>query len=179
MTIRRAALYTGGGTLLIAWFSSAASVPLPWTPRPAQSATKAPATAVDDLAANMQAQTKRLRQRLASAPLPQQPVRNPFAFRPTAPPPMRPVATHQVVAPPPVVVVPTEPVLTLIGTAEDHRPEGIVRTAMIATQGQELIVAAVGDTVVQRYKVTSIGSEAIELADSVTGNVRRLALPNQ
>jgi hypothetical protein len=85
----------------------------------------------------------------------------------------------QPVAMPAAVAVPTEPVLSLIGMAEERRPQGLVRTAMIATEGQELILAAVGDVVVQRYKVTAISADVVELADSETGLVRRLALQYQ
>jgi hypothetical protein len=177
MTIRRAALYAGGGTLLVAWFSSAASFPLQWNQRPAQTAITATISPVDDLAANMQAQTRRLKQRLAAAPLPQQPVRNPFAFKAVEPRPRPEVM--QPVAMPVAVQVRTEPLLSLIGMAEERRPQGLVRTAMIATEGQELILAAVGDVVVQRYKVTAISADVVELADSETGLVRRLALQYQ
>jgi hypothetical protein len=177
MTIRRAALYTGGGTLLVAWFSSAASMSLQWNPRPARTAKIDTVSPADDLAADMQAQTRRLRQRLASAPVPQPPLRNPFTFETVAPRPR--AETVRRVEMPPSVAIPAEPVLAMIGMAEDRRPQGVVRTAMIVTEGQDLIVAAVGDTLLQRYKVTAIGPDAVELADAVTGLVRRLALQYQ
>src|SRR5215203_2586783 len=82
MTLRRATLYVGGGSLLVAWFSSAASLSLMRTPRRAFSETQSLAAPTDGVAATVQAQARRLRQRLATAPLPQEPLRNPFAFRP-------------------------------------------------------------------------------------------------
>ena len=167
MTIRRAVLYTGGGTLLVAWFSSAASVSLQWSPRPAQTANVDTPSPVDDLAADMQAQARRLKQRLAAAPPPQRAspkslhVRN----RRAAPAcgdrsvPSRCRCSSSVRA----------------GSCTDRhggRPaaQGVVRTAMIVTDVQDLIVAAVGDTVLQRYKVTAIGPDAVELADAATAS---------
>ena len=82
MTLRRATLYIGGGSLLVAWFSSAASVSLRRTPPRAFSEGQSVAAPTDGVAEAVQAQSRRLRQRLATAPLPQQPLRNPFAFRP-------------------------------------------------------------------------------------------------
>jgi hypothetical protein len=69
-----------------------------------------------------------------------------------------------------------EPVLQLIGLAERQTPEGRVRTAMLATDASELIFAVEGDRVLGRYEVRRIGSEAVELAESDTGRVRRLIL---
>jgi hypothetical protein len=177
MTLRRAALYVGGASLLIAWFSSAASVPL-------EQASSLPATdggrpepAPADLASEVHQQARRLRQRLASAPLPQQPSRNPFTFR-SAPRRERPQPTTVVMAPPPALApeVPSEPALLLIGIAEQKRPEGVVRIAMMATAADELIMAAVGETVMQRYKLTALGHDTAELSDLVTGQVRRISL---
>ena len=82
MTLRRATLYIGGGSLLVAWFSSAASVSQMRTPPRAFSEGQSGAAPTDGVAEAVQAQSRRLRQRLATAPLPPQPLRNPFAFRP-------------------------------------------------------------------------------------------------
>ena len=176
MTLRRAALYVGGATLLAAWFSSAASLSLHRASRsPATERSQAP-SATDDLAAEMQQQTKRLREHLASAPIPQQPLRNPFVFRSAVPKPRlhRPVAVDA--APPPMAAIPEAPALTLIGIAEHKRPQGLVRTAMIATAGEELILAAVGDAILHRYKVTAIGHDTVELTDVSTGQTLRISL---
>jgi hypothetical protein len=177
MTIRRAALYIGGATLLVAWLSSASSL----SPQSATDATPAPQTETDlpaeRLIADVQAQSGRLKQRLATAPLPQKPARNPFMFA-AAPTAERagPARRLEAAALPPPPMGPAEPALSLIGIAEDHRPEGVRRTAMIATEGDELVVAAIGDPVAGRYKVTAIGQDAVELADSATGLIRRLGL---
>jgi len=47
---------------------------------------------------------------------------------------------------------------------------------MIATEGDELVMATVGDTVLQRYKVTAISADAAELTDVSTGLTRLIAL---
>lgn len=177
MTIRRAALYIGGATLLVAWLSSASSL----SPQGGDVAPPAGSAAADEQAdralAEMQAHASRLKQRLAAAPLPQKPARNPFMFG-TAPPgePAEPARQVRTAALPPPPMPPAEPVLSLIGIAEERRPEGVRRTAMIATEGDELVVAAIDDVVAGRYKVTAIGQDAVELADSATGLVRRLGL---
>jgi hypothetical protein len=178
MTIRRATIYIGGATLFAAWLSSAASLSLQRPP------SRVPETIADGiwpaerLAADVQARARRLKQRLASAPIPQDPVRNPFMFR-TAPRKLEETARRPAPVLPPPEMAPPEPALMLIGIAEERRTEGVVRTAMLATESDELIVAAVGDGVVQRYKVTAIGHDAVELADATTGLVRRLALRDQ
>jgi hypothetical protein len=176
MTLRRAALYVGGASLLVAWFSSAASLSLPRSNRSLQGSAVPSPSPTDDLAAEVQQHANRLRQRLAAAPLPQQPVRNPFTFR-TVPPKARPIERAVEPPPPALPAAPAEPALTLIGIAEHRRPAGLVRTAMIATAGEELMMATVDDILLQRYKVTAIGHDTIELTDVATGQVRRISMP--
>jgi hypothetical protein len=178
MTIRRAALYIGGATLFAAWLSSAASLSLQRGPSRTPETIADAVSPAERLAADVQARARRLKQRLASAPIPQDPVRNPFMFR-TAPPKYVETVRRREPVLPPVETAPPEPALTLIGIAEERRTQGVVRTAMIAAEADELIVAAIGDGVVQRYKVTAIGQDAVELADAVTGLVRRLPLRYQ
>jgi hypothetical protein len=175
MTLRRAALYIGGASLLVAWFSSAASLSLQRHARTIAIEGDQPASHIEGLAAQVQQQSRRLRERLASAPLPQQPLRNPFTFRTVSPRPQAaPARRLQMAAAAPAE--PPEPTLVLIGLAEQKRPQGLVRTAMIATERDELIMATVGDGVLQRYKVTAISEDAVELTDVATGRTRRLAL---
>ena len=176
MTVQRAAVYIGSATLLAAWFSSAASLSLQSDNRnPPPAATAAP-DPTDGVAAEVQAQARRLKERLTASPLPQQPVRNPFAFAGSTPPRTVARARPPLLEPLPAPAAPAEPMLSLIGFAEERRPQGFVRTAMLAGEGDQLIVAAVGDVVVTRYTVTFIGSDAIELTDSTNGAVRRIAL---
>jgi hypothetical protein len=179
MTLRRATLYIGGGTLLAAWFSSAASVSFGHRSPNLSQVDRDAVVPAQAITASVQAQARRLRQRLATAPTPQQPLRNPFSFR-TVPaaasaPVMRPPAREQVPTVPPVV----EPPLMLVGLAERQNGEARVRSAVISADGQELIMAEVGTILLGRYTVTSIGTDAVEMTDTSTGRSRRLALQDQ
>lgn len=176
MTLRRAVLYAGGASLLVAWFSSAASLSLQRGNHRAAPASVSESP-VDDLAQDVQAQARRLKARLAAAPLPQQPIRNPFVFQTRRPqPPAEPVRSTPDILPVVQPAAAAEPLLLLIGLAEQKKPQGLVRTAMLETEASELIIAALGDVILQRYKITAIGADAIELADQTTGTTRRLAL---
>lgn len=177
MSFRRAALYVGGASLLAAWFSSAASLSPPQrTPAPVDESATA-TTGTEAMAETVREQARRLRERIAAAPLPEQPVRNPFAFResPTRREPA-PVRAVQAVADAQAPFVAPEPPLTLIGVAERQSPAGPTRTAMIATGGDELLMVGVGDSVLGRYTVTAIGPDAAQLSDVTTGATRSLAL---
>ena len=179
MTLRRATLYIGGGSLLVAWFSSAASVSLMRTPPRAFSEGQSVAAPTDGVAEAVQAQSRRLRQRLATAPLPQQPLRNPFAFRPApsaSPSPVRVRAAEPAAMEP---VIPEEPRLELVGIAEQRTPAGAVRTAMIATESNELLMAPVGAAVLGRYTIAVIDGEGVTLTEVATGRTRRLVLQVQ
>lgn len=179
MTLRRATLYVAGGTLLVAWFSSAASMSLGRNPRraPQVVADSAPA---QNLAVSVQTQARRLKERLAVAPLPQQPTRNPFAFRPAAeirPAPVTRAAVPVATTAPVEMVIPDVPLL-LVGLAEHRNGDVLVRSAAISSNGEDLIMAEVGTVIVGRYTVTSIESDAVEMKDGSTGRIRRLALQN-
>jgi len=181
MTTTRAAAYLGGGALLIAWFAAAGSAPFQETDAPLRDRAAVRTSGSDtlqSLASDVQAQAGRLRDRLARAPMPQQSSRNPFAFAPreirTAPPQTtRPPAIAPAA---PAAVVPPVPALTLIGIAEEPSPEGLHRTAMIAGADDTLYMVMEGQAVAERYRVTAIGADAVQLEDLLTGAVRRLAL---
>jgi Tfp pilus assembly protein PilP len=177
MTNTRAAAWIGGGVLLIAWFAAAVGVPRHATvpardPQPAPQATEQ----LTAIAADVHAQAERLRERLARAPVPQTPLRNPFAFdapRPELPPPGMVAATT---GPDPAPSAPAVPVLSLIGVAENATSDGPRRTAIIAGQADALYIVGEGQAVGSRYRVTAIGADAVELEDLLTGGRRRLAL---
>lgn len=178
MTLRRATLYIGGGTLLVAWFSSAASMSLGRNSRRPSTDRRDTSSRTDALAISVQTQARRLAQRLATAPAPQQPVRNPFAFgalpvvrRAT---PLRMAAPESEPAPLAAAVV--EPALVLVGLAERRTGDGVVRSAVISSDGQDLIMAEVGTVLLSQYTVTSIGNDAVELRETSTGRSRRLSL---
>jgi hypothetical protein len=173
MTPARAAAYFGCATVLGAWLASAAGIGeqsrYPSSePQPVQS------TGTETLAEDVQAQAIRLREHLATAPTPQRPSRNPFAFAPR-PAAGRAAAAPRVTAPPEPVVFP-EPLLQLVGIAADQTPEGAVRTAIITAEGGEMLMVKAGDSIGARYKVESIGADTVELTDLTSRSIRRLTL---
>ena len=174
MTPARAAAYLGCATVLGAWLASAAGIgeqsgsPAP-EPQPVQS------TGTETLAEDVQAQALRLRDHLATAPTPQRPSRNPFAFAPRQSA-ERAVAAPAAVVPPPEPIVLPEPLLQLVGVAADQTAQGAVRTAIITGEGAEMFMVKAGDSIGARYKVESIGADTVELTDRTTGAIRRLAL---
>jgi hypothetical protein len=172
MSRTRAAAYLVGGILLAAWLASAAGVSMRphGVPLPRRAAD---AIQLDAVASNVQSQASRLRERLAVAPAPQAPIRNPFAFVDRAP-----AAPPAPAKPQPVTTTPAfiqrliaEPDLVLLGVAE----QGPVRTAMIGS-GDELLMATEGQMVAGRYRVGKVGPDAVELIDIGTGATRRLSL---
>jgi hypothetical protein len=73
------------------------------------------------------------------------------------------------------MIVPDVPLL-LVGLAEHRNGEVLVQSAVITSNGDDVIMAEVGSVVVGRYTVTSIGSDAVEMKDASTGRIRRLVL---
>jgi hypothetical protein len=69
-----------------------------------------------------------------------------------------------------------EPVpFTLVGIATRRGDDATSRVAVLSGRGQ-LILAARGDTVASRYQVDAVGADVVELRDTLTGKVVRLAL---
>jgi hypothetical protein len=179
MTFTRAAAIVSGGALLVAWFAVAGSTPEqelgPVGDRTPSTATSGPGS----LAAEVEQQAVRLRERLAQAPSPQPQPRNPFSFASARAP--RHLASSggpaQVdAATPDPASVAGPPPLVLMGIAEEPSSEGPHRTAVIGGTGDELYMVMEGQMVADRYKVKTIGVDAIELEDTVTGGFRRLAM---
>jgi hypothetical protein len=180
MTITRAAAIVTGGALLVAWFAVAGSAPeqdaAPVRDRAQSTATSGPGS----LAAEVEQQAVRLRERLAQAPLPDVQPRNPFSFAPARAPrrlasaPSGTVQAATVTSEAPPVAPP--PPLALMGIAEEPSFEGTHRTAVIGGANDAVYIVMEGQTFAERYKVTAIGADAVELQDTVTGGLRRLAL---
>lgn len=175
MTPARAAAYIGGATLLAAWLSSAATEqdPLPSPTAPQET------SAADPIGFDVQAQAARLRAKLASAPVPKQPSRNPFAFAGRELPRDREVHAAAVPEPEPLAAgapIDAEPALALVGMAEKQGPKGPLRTAVIAGEGDEVFLVTEGQEVAGRYRATAIAADAVELQDLSTGAIRRLVL---
>src|SRR5688572_21318577 len=177
MTTRRAVTYGGLFCLLAAWLASAASTTFQEYDPALSPARDVAQPSPDVLANDVQAQAARLRQRLASAPVPPAPERNPFLFESRIAAPSRHLP-RRIVEPAPLVqpaAVP-EPPLALIGIAEDKGPGGLTRTAIIADDAEAVFMVTVGQTILERYRVEAIGADAVELKDSLTNSVRRLGL---
>ena len=173
MTPTRVVAYLGTGVLTLAWLSSAAGVGEKQAVPPTVVPQPAPTVGTETLANDVQAQAARLRERMSAAPAPQSPHRNPFAFAPRPEPrPARPVAAASAPAP---IALP-DPPLSLVGIAEDNRPEGKVRTAILTADGGELFIVSIGDPIGARYTVKSIGTDVIELTDLMTNGTRRIGL---
>ncbi len=178
MTIPRAAAVVGGGVLLVAWFAVAGSAPdqdaASLHERAQPTATSGPGS----LAADVEQQAEKLRQRLSRAPIPDEQPRNPFSFapaktRPLAAAPRGLVHAATVDLPP---AEPAPPPLVLMGIAEQPTAQGPQRTAVIGGAAGDIFIVKEGEIVSGRYKVKAIGVDAIELEDLSTSGFRRLAL---
>lgn len=178
MTPKKAAAYFVVATLSAAWFASAVGMP-PQSRPPRRTAAPVPDEALlDSLARDVQAQSSRLRQRLATAPSVQFPARNPFSFGRRAAVPREAAPVRPAYVPPEAIAepAPREPLLALIGVAEENKADGVVRTAMISEEGEDLHMATAGQTIGGRYLVVAISADAVELKDVASGAIRRLAL---
>jgi hypothetical protein len=175
MTAKRAAGYCGGGLLLLAWLSYAGGAS-----RSASDAQESSApvetSGTESLATEIQSQTTRLKTRMAAAPTPQEPYRNPFVFgaRETTAPRVR---REALVTPPPAPALPPEPAIELIGVTTNQSSSGPVRTAVISALSGELFLVKEGETIVTRYRVGPVTADAVDLFDlAVPGTTRRLVL---
>jgi hypothetical protein len=156
---------------LIAWLAGAMT-----SNHTIPSVAVTPRGAVEQHGAALAIEIERLHERLAPAVTPRA-SRNLFSFhapaRPAAPAPApslpRPALTE--IAPPRIAL----PSLKLSGVAEDPGPDGPVRIAFIAGEGQ-LFMVKEGETVTPRYRVAKISADVVELTDSIDNSVRRLAL---
>jgi hypothetical protein len=175
MSAKRAAGILGGALLLAAWLSSAAGL-MRQAPDAAPPAEREKPDDTVTLAAEVQAQTLRLRNRLASAPTPHEPFRNPFAFSSRATPERKEAAPSPDEAAAPELGPPLEPAIELIGVAEQETAKGLARTAIISALSGELFLVKEGESLAARYRVGPVSADAVELNDLLTGTVRRLAL---
>jgi len=174
MTAKRAAGYCGGGLLLLAWLSYAGGASRNASDGQEPSAP-VETSGTESLATEIQSQTTRLKSRMAAAPTPQEPYRNPFIFgaRETAAPRVR----REAPVTPPAPAIPPEPAIELIGVTTNQSPNGPVRTAVISALSGELFLVKEGETIVTRYRVGPVSADAVELLDlAVPGTTRRLVL---
>ena len=176
MNASRLAVWIVGAAVSGAWLASAAGVTR--QARNVRVPPPAPETIqLDALAAEVQAQTGRLRERLANAPAPRAAERNPFSFD-SAPIRRRamPAEPNFAIVPVPVASEMPEPMIELIGIAESKTPTGTVRTAMITNEQNDLIMVIVGQRILGRYDVAAVTEDAVDLKNVRTGATRRLIL---
>ena len=175
MSAGRKIAYVAGGGLLVAWIA-AANMPSQDADRATERARPAPPVSPATIAEDVNSQAARLQARMSQAPVPETNSRNPFAFgmTPRHTRGAEPVAAAAVEPPPPDI--PPPPALTLMGIAEEYVIGGFRRTAVIGGDGDAIFMVSEGDRVGERYKVTKIGADAVELEDLVNKGYRRLAL---
>jgi hypothetical protein len=174
MTAGKTALYGVGGALLVAYLA-AANMPSgdrPAAPERTPSQSKSP----DAIASEVQSQASRLQTRMSQAPVPEPNPRNPFSFGAVPRPRPSQIVRAAVADDPAPAPMPPPPMLTLMGIAEETTPQGLRRTAVIGGDGDALFMVTEGQPVGDRYKVTKIGADAVELEDIFTKAYRRLAL---
>ena len=177
MTARRTAFYGVGGALLVAYIA-AANMPSQGEPSREREARPAATAGSTSIAADVSAQAEKLRTRMATAPVPERNPRNPFAFGavPRPPRPAERMVRAAVADEPAPAPLPPLPMLTLMGIAEETSPSGPRRTAIIGGERDALFMVTEGQLVIDRYKVTKIGADAVELEDIFSHAFRRLAM---
>ena len=174
MTAGKTALYGAGGALLVACLAAAN---MPGRDRPsAPERTPAQAKGPDAIASEVESQAARLQTRMAQAPVVEPNPRNPFSFGAVPRPRAAQIVRAAVADEPAPAPIPALPMLTLMGIAEETTPQGIRRTAVIGGEADALFMVTEGQPVGDRYKVTKIGADAVELEDILTKAYRRLAL---
>jgi hypothetical protein len=171
MNVRRTVTIGAAGGAIVVWIAAAATsnnrAVAPVVPfRP---------TAADKSGADLAIEVKRLHERLRPSDTPVQ-ARDLFRFSSQAHAgPGRPLEprSRDVVEPAPAVPPQPAPTLKLEGLAEDRGLNGPVRTAIISGSGDIYLVKE-GDAVAERFRVTSISADAVELLDLSTNTPLRL-----
>jgi hypothetical protein len=164
----------GLATITATWLASYAPVGRQAAPPSATPSIERTETA----AAEIQREADRLRSRIAQVESYRDPARNPFRFgsRRAAPARESRVDPTLTVEDLPDQSEPQPPTLrlTLAGIAEDTVADEVVRTAIISTPSDVLLVK-VGDVVGGQFEVRSISADAVELTRVDTGTSVRLA----
>lgn len=166
-----AATVATGATALAGWLSS------PSEPA-AQQAVRSRAARPVAAATSIEEQATRLGNRLRSTVSFNPPQRNPFRYQPEAPPP-RPTETATALttaeAAQPAAAEPFP--FRLSGTARDGAPEAPVWTAILAGGTSGVVLARVGDTVGNAYRLESVTDTTADLVDLRDGRTIQLTLP--
>jgi len=169
MNRNRTAMIVAGAALL-AWLAGAAT-----SNHAIQPAPVVEPRLIESRGAELADEIARLHERLRPVATPRRPARNLFAYRAipaaAAAPAPTPALTETAPAPAPLSL----PALKLAGIAEDSGADGPERIAFISGEGQ-LFMVKEGETVTQRYRVTKISADVVELIDLGDSSIRRLAL---
>jgi Tfp pilus assembly protein PilP len=164
----------GLATVAATWLASYA----PTGRHAAPGSTVPSAARTASAAEEIQREADRLHARLSQVTAYRDPARNPFRF-------VRPRPTYEAARPDPAITVedlphessPSPPTLrlTLAGIAEDTVDGQQVRTAIISTPGDVLLVK-VGDRIGDQFTVAAVDVDAVELVRIDSGATVRLAL---
>jgi len=173
MNLKRTATLGLAGGAVAAWLASAATS----NRHNAALDTIFVPPSVDARGEALAVQIARLHDRLRpDAPL-RQPSRNLFEFTAARQRALQPSATvpKAALTEAPAVLSRPAPPLKLSGIAEDPAEKGPVRTAIITGFGQVFLVKE-GDAVTDRYRVSRITADVVELIDTSDSTTLRLAL---
>jgi hypothetical protein len=136
----------------------------------------AASSSAGSVAGDLRQEAARLRARLGEAPTPSPHARNPFQFEARPSRASRGPVSGPAAMPETVPVPPAPPALTLMGIAATTTAAGPERTAILGGPADAVYMVTVGQRIADRYEVTAIGADAVELKDLTTGGYRRLAL---
>jgi hypothetical protein len=179
MTARKTAFYGVGAALFFAYLA-AANMPTQDLPSSERAPQSTATSGTESLAGEVRSQAAKLHARMADAPVPDTNRRNPFSFAPPARAARAVIGdglVHAATVPDAALApAPPLPALTLMGVAEETLPAGVRRTAVIGGEGDAIYMVVEGQAVGDRYKVTRIGVDAVELEDLVTHGYRRIAM---
>lgn len=163
-----------GATLVATWLASAPAVRQPVAR--VNAPVRQPAHSAE-AASDIVREADRLREKLSAAVAYREPGRNPFRFGQAAHSHTAALPAPAEAAPPAVPTAPQAPTLriTLSGIAEDTAGSQVVRTAVISS-GEDLLLVKEGETVAGQYRVSAIASDSVELTRTVDGVTIRLGL---
>ena len=171
MSLKRIVLLGLGSAAIAVWIASAASS----VPRPSAAPARVASRAVETSGAELASEVARLHDRLRPTVAPTQ-ARNLFRYATrgslsSAPTSVVPV---KAAAPEPVPAA-LPPSFKLVGIAEEGPADAVARTAIISGVG-DLFMVTVGDAVTLRYRVSTVGPDAVELLDLADQTTLRLTL---
>jgi hypothetical protein len=169
---RTASAALGGGVVLLLVWKAATGAPSPAVPLQRDT----PPAAQTPVPVDLDREAVRLHERLANSPKFPPPQRDPFSFGTKPPAPVR--ARALPASPPMPVVVEAPPPVSdaprLLAVLTDAGDGGPLRRAVLGI-GDDVQILRIGDTVTH-YRIRSIGADALEFVDVVTGAITRVTL---